>query len=313
MIFDSPAILVIGYNAFDITVPMGDFPVPDSKVEVPFIRLGGGGPGATAAVSLARLGARVKLLTPLTDDSGGLTQRQELVTAGVDISDCPVFKGHECAKAVILVQPETGNRTIFWSRGKLPTVDAGLWKDDWLQGVDLLYVDGHEPHLSIIAARQARRMGVPVVFDAGSVREGSEELVALCTDVISSSVFALQLASCDDPLAALVDLQKRGPRRTAMTFGVEGVLALEESAFVVPAFKIDVADTTGAGDVFHAGYAFALARGGEFGDNLKFGAAVAALKCEHWGGRGGLPLLGDVLDLLENGELHPVSPRLIPQ
>jgi sulfofructose kinase len=309
MIPDTPRILVVGYNAFDIIVPVSGFPVPDTKTEVPFIGLGGGGPGATAAVAMARLGARVRLITPLTDDAGGLVQRQELNAAGVDLSGSPVLTGQECAKAVILVQPESGERTIFWSRGKLPLLDADLWDSHWLDGVDLLYLDGHEPDLSLVAARQARARGLPVVLDAGSVRQGSEELVALCTDVISSSVFALQLAGLDDPLVALEELRRRGPERVAMTFGAEGVLALGDPAFVVPAYKVNTVDTTGAGDVFHAGYAFALALGGEFRHNLEFGAATAALKCAHWGGRGGLPLLNDVLEMLKFGETLPVSPR----
>lgn len=306
---DSPRILVIGYNAFDITVPVDGFPDPDSKTEVPFIKLGGGGPGATAAVAMARLGARVQLITPLTDDAGGLSQRQELVSAGIDLSGSPVFPGHECAKAVILVQPETGQRTIFWSRGALPLLDAKSWNPQWLEGVDLLYLDGHEPELSLVAAQASREKGLPVVLDAGSVRTGSEQLVALCTDVISSSVFAPQLTGLEDPLLALAQLQQRGPKNVAMTFGSEGTLALGDPPFVVPAFKVNVCDTTGAGDVFHAGYAFALACGGDFGYNLKFGTAVAALKCSHWGGRGGLPLLGDVQEMMNSGQFLPISSR----
>lgn len=309
MMPESPRILVIGYNAFDITVPISGFPDPDTKTEVPFVGLWGGGPGATAAVALSKLGAKVQLITPLTNDAGGLVQQYELHAAGVDISGSPVFADQECAKAVILVQPDTGHRTIFWSRGKLPLLDAGLWDDQWLEGVDLLYLDGHEPALSVPAALAAREKGLPVVMDGGSVRTGSEELAALCTDVISSSVFALELSGVDDPLAALRNLRSRGPLRVAMTFGSEGVLGLEDHPFVVPAFQIETVDTTGAGDVFHAGYAYALACGGEFENNLKFGSAVAALKCAHWGGRGGLPQVNDVMEMLQTGELCPVSPR----
>ncbi len=74
MLPDSPRILVVGYNAFDITVPVDGFPDPDTKTEVPFIGLAGGGPGATAAVAMTRLGAEVRLITPLTDDPGVLSK-----------------------------------------------------------------------------------------------------------------------------------------------------------------------------------------------------------------------------------------------
>ncbi len=86
MLANSPKILVIGYNAFDITVPFDQYPKLDSKTEVDFIRLSGGGPGATAAVAMARLGASIDLVTPLTDDVGGMIQKEELLQAGVDIS-----------------------------------------------------------------------------------------------------------------------------------------------------------------------------------------------------------------------------------
>lgn len=312
MIPSLPKILVIGYNAFDVTVPLVSLPETDSKTEVPFVRLAGGGPGATAALALARLGADVHLITPLTDDPGGLVQRSELESAGVDLTGSPVLKGQECAKAVILVQPQSGERTILWSRGELPHLAERLWDERWLDGVDLLYVDGHEPALSLVGASRAALRGIPVVYDAGSVREGSAELAARCTDVISSSVFAPALAQVDDPLAALELLRERGPRRVALTLGPEGVLALGERPFAVPAFQVPVTDTTGAGDVFHAGYALSRARGdNDFFTDLEFGAAAAALKCSHWGARGGLPTLSDVLRLLEQGVRRPLSPRLL--
>jgi len=70
-------ILVVGYNAFDVTVPVGGMPDVDSKCEVADILYGGGGPGATAAVCLARLGARVKLVTVFGDDEGAAVQHRD--------------------------------------------------------------------------------------------------------------------------------------------------------------------------------------------------------------------------------------------
>ena len=116
----TPRILVVGYNAFDVTVAVPALPPADTKLEVPPIRLGGGGPGATAAVALARLGCVVRLLTPLTDDEPGRLQRRELLAAGVDLSACPVRADAASPMAVILVHPPQGQRTILWSRGAVP-------------------------------------------------------------------------------------------------------------------------------------------------------------------------------------------------
>jgi ribokinase len=305
---DPPRILVVGYNAFDVIVPVRSWPEPDRKAEASPLTLGGGGPGATAAVALARLGAVVTLVTPLTDDLPGRLQREELLAAGVDISHCPTIKGRESPKAVILVDVEKAQRTIFWSRGEVPLLEPESIPHQLLAGVDLLLIDGHEPEASRRLAEMAGERELPVVMDAGSVREGSRGLVALCTDVVSSREFAPNLTGCENPAEALRVLRDMGPRWVAMTCGEHGVLGLiEDRPVAVPAFAVPVLDTTGAGDAFHAGYALARARGLDFLDCLEWGSAVAGLKCRDWGGRRGLPRLPEVRELLAAGTRRPLT------
>jgi len=301
-------ILVVGYNAFDVIVPVQDFPSPDDKAEVSRVITGGGGPGATASLGLARLGAAVKLLTPLTDDLPGRIQRRELLAGGVDLSLSPTVVGRESPKAVILVDEAKSQRTIFWSRGDVPHLETRHAVPKILDEVDLLYTDGHEAEVSIQLARAAKERGLPVVMDAGSVRARSGELVACCTDVVSSRDFAPSLTGHSAPMDALRALRDMGPARVAMTFGSQGVLGLENDLpLPVPSFAVPVKDTTGAGDAFHAGYAFALARGLEFQACLDWGSAVAGLKCRDWGGRRGLPHLPEVLRLLETGQRNSLD------
>jgi len=304
-------ILVIGYNAFDVTVPVQGLPPVDSKCAVTEILHGGGGPGATAAVCLAKLGARVRLITMMGDDEGAAVQRGELEAAGVDLSLVQTAPGHRSPQAVILADPAAETRTIFWSRGTLPPLDPSTMQDDWLHGCDLLYCDGHDPLAATRLAEAAQRLDMPVVMDAGSVRQGSAALVAACSDVLSSRGFAPDLTGCPAPADALVALRDLGPRRVAMTFGAAGVLALSEdgdSIIHVPAFEVPVVDTTGAGDVFHAGYALARARGESWSRSLELGAAVAALKCRDWGGRRGLPTLGEAEHLRDHGRKRSDRP-----
>ena len=302
-------ILVVGYNAFDVVVPVAGLPQPDSKQQVAGIHIGGGGPGATAAVTLARLGARVRLVTVLTDDLPGRLQRQELQAAQVDLRWAVTEPNHVSAKAVILADPQREERTIFWSRGDLPHLAPESVDEQWLDETDLLYCDGHEAAAATRLAIAARQRGLPVVLDAGSVREGMRTLVRHCTDVISSSVFAPELTGCLQPAAALRALRDLGPVRVAMTFGQAGSLALMNDQVVhVPAFAVAVKDTTGAGDAFHAGYAWARAAGRGWLESLTFGSAVAALKCRDWGGRRGLPVLAEVESLLRDGRRRTERP-----
>lgn len=308
-----PRFLVLGYNAWDVSLPATEMPAPDRKYEVPEIRSGGGGPGATAAVALSRLGGRVSLVTVMGDDPPSRWQRRELTAAGVDLTASVVVPGAASPRAVIMVSGDTGERCIFWSRGSLPHLPAGQVQTSWLDGRDLFYTDGHDTAAATILAREAGRRDIPVVMDAGTVREGSAGLVAAATDVISSEVFAPDLTGMRDPTAALRALRERGPRKVGMTFGAGGVLALDDDGLVhVPAFAVPVIDTTGAGDAFHAGYAFARATGRTFVDCLHFGSAVAALKCTAWGGREGLPELKAVEDLLRHGTRLPLPDHLRP-
>lgn len=301
-------ILVVGYNAYDTVVPFVGLPTLDAKHEVRAFIEGGGGPGATAAVALRRLGADVRLMTPLADDRAGRLQRRELEAAGVDLNACPVVRGGTSPRAVILADGNSGARTVFWTRGDLPRLDEKLADPRLLDGVDLLYTDGHEPAVSCRLAEVARDRGIPVVMDAGSVRDGSRELVALGTDVISSRHFAPDLTSRDDPREALRCLLEMGPSRVGLTAGPDGVLGLDERGFqLVPAFDVPVRDTTGAGDAFHAGYAWALVCGEDFMGCLQFGAATAALSLRAWGGRLGLPSTDEVARLIASGSRRPLG------
>lgn len=308
---DDLTILVVGYNALDVIVPVGDWPERDAKAAVADIIIGGGGPGATAAVALARLGAAVQLATVFGDDEGAAVQRRELVAAGVGLDRSQVAAGRSSARAVILVEREREARTIFWTRGDLPHLDPDAVDDSWLDGCSLLYCDGHEPAASLALAAVARARGVPVIYDAGSVRDRSGDLAAACTDVISSRRFAGDLTGQRAPADALRALRDLGPARVAMTFGHAGVLALQEGGgglLHVPAFAVPVVDTTGAGDAFHAGYAFARGRGESWPAALEFGAAVAALKCGDWGGRRGLPTAAAADRLRRHGARRPEQP-----
>ncbi|MHB8080504.1 MAG: carbohydrate kinase family protein [Candidatus Krumholzibacteriia bacterium] len=303
-----PSLLVVGYNAWDILAPL-PAPIPrDAKLETPGLTMGGGGPAATAAVALARLGARVRLVTPLADDLAGRLQRQELATAGVDLTLSPRRRGAASPLAVSLIDAD-GSRAILWRRGELAPLTAAEVDAAWLDGIDVLLCDSHEPAAAAALARAARDRGVPVVLDGGSVRPGLPELVGLCDDVIASAAFAPALTGEPDPGDALRALARRGPARVAVTCGPAGCLWLADGAVGHrPAFAVPVVDTTGAGDAFHAGYAFARGLGHDFDTCLAWGAAVAALACRGVGGRAGLPTRTEVEALLRDGRPRPERP-----
>ncbi|MBU0741592.1 hypothetical protein KKG45_00415 [bacterium] len=306
-------VIVVGYSAWDLIFPLAETPPPDSKTEVSPMVTCGGGPAANAAIALSKLGARVRLVSVMSDDAFGRAHLTELETAGVDVSLIRTAAHSRSPLAVIRVDPRSGERRIYWERGDLPRYDPAGVDASWLAGADLLLCDSHEAPAAAVLAFAARRRGLPVVLDAGSVKAGVPELVAHCTDVIGATGFACALNGIADQREALRRLRGQGPLRVGTTFGRAGVLGLDGDGFrYVPAFVTQVVDTTGAGDAFHAGYAWSLAAGGGFAASLRCGAAVAALQCRAYGGRAGLPCATEVETLLAHGSYRDDAPPILP-
>ncbi len=304
-------IVVVGYSAWDLIFPLAQTPPPDTKTEVSPMVTCGGGPAANAAAALAALGASVRLVTVLSDDVFGRAQLSDLERAGVDVSAVRVEPGTRTPLAVIRVDPRNGERRIYWERGDLPRLAPDTVDETWLAEADLLLCDAHEAPAAARLAAAARAEGLPVVMDAGSLRPGVPELLPHCTDVIGAADFATDLAGVAHRPESLRRLRALGPLRVGTTLGRAGVLGLDEDGLRhVPAFAVEAVDTTGAGDAFHAGYAWTLADGGDFAACLRGGAAVAALQCRAYGGRQGLPGVAEVEALLARGAVRDDAPPL---
>ena len=98
------------------------------------------------------------------------------------------------------------------------------------------------------------------------------------------------LGGYNDPLAALPAIRaKYGAHTVCATMGEQGALAWDgERFFYAPAFKVPVVDTTGAGDLFHAGFAYGLLHNWDLQHTIEFGCAAAGLNCKAHGARGGI-------------------------
>jgi sugar/nucleoside kinase (ribokinase family) len=117
--------------------------------------------------------------------------------------------------------------------------------------------------------------------------------------VITSSRFPVLFTGISDREKALIEIQRQIPGFLCATLGHEGTVALVKGEFLyVRGFEVNVVDTTGAGDVFHAGFIYGLLQNWEVVEILRFANAVAALKCRDLGGRKGIPTLKEALDFL---------------
>ncbi len=285
----------LGQCSLDYVGIFDAYPSPDTKHEFHDMIIQGGGPVATALVALSRWGLRCYFSGVIGDDSFGRSVRSSLLEDGVDTGGLLVRKGESSQFAFIVAEPSTGRRTILWQRptGKPPGPEEIDSKK--LTRSKILHIDGLFIEAALHAATIARRAGLRVVVDAGTLREGMLELAALADAFIASETFARALVGDDNPVEACRKLSALGPSLTGITLGPRGYVALYEGRVIQgPARQVEVLDTTGCGDVFHAGITYGLVRGWDPGKSLDLANWAAAAVSTRLGGRTGIPALSEL-------------------
>jgi ribokinase len=280
----------LGQCSLDYLVEVDAYPPADAKCEFREMLVQGGGPVATALVALSRWGVSTTFSGVIGDDDFGIRIRESLEIEGVDLSGLVVRGGATSQFAFIAAEPGRGTRTVFWRR---PTgeplapreIDVGR-----LRRATLLYTDGLMIGAALEAARLAARSGVRVFVDAGTLRPGMLELARYSDTFLASERFARQLVGHEDPLLACRELTALGPRLVGVTLGERGYVAYENGeAIKRAAHRVEAIDTTGCGDVFHAGVALGLIKGWETRRGLDFAAWAASRVAMRLGGRSGIP------------------------
>jgi len=294
----------LGQACVDYLGRVPSYPREDGKMELLDLRSQCGGPASTALVTLSRLGMKTSFLGSISDDPIGVEILKGLREDRVDHSFLRITPGHTSQFAFIAVSRESGHRTIIWHRGSVPPLKKEEVDLSPFSEARVLHLDGLMIEASVEAAQQAKAKGLKVVLDAGTLREGSLELVALVDLLIASARFAVPLVGEHSPAEkALEALSAYGPREIVITLGAEGSVGWNRSELITQsAFPVDVVDTTGAGDVYHGGYIYGLLRGWDMRACMRFASAVSALKCRAVGARAGIPTLHEVTRFLE---AHP--------
>ncbi len=294
------AVVGIGQCAWDLLAVVDRFPRSDTKKEVLVWEEQGGGPVATALAALARLGVSCWFHGVTGDDREGAAIRQSLREEGVDVTGLVERSNASSQTAFIAIDKSAGTRTIFWKRPSGYPLQAEEIPTNFLSNAEFLILDGLMKDVSVFAARQARKEGIPVMLDAGRVREGMLELARMSDYVVGAEEFARELGWNDDPGSFSQEVRKLGFGITTITLGGRGSVTFAGNEIIsCPAFPVEIVDTTGAGDVFHGGYLYGLLQKWPLKDTIRFASAVAAMKCRRLGGRAGIPRLSEVQQFLQ--------------
>lgn len=250
-------------------------------------------------MALARLGVACRFAGVVGDDDAGRRIRQTLDAEGVDGAFLATRPGGESQRAFIMVEQGSGRRTIVWRRPVGEPLRPDEVPEDFLAGSSLLLLDGLMADASLHAARLARSRGIPVMVDAGRMRPGMLELARQCDYVVAAEQFFLDRGWDRTPGHFKALAAGLGAPVVTVTLGAGGSLTWEGGEpFLVPAFKVEAVDTTGAGDVFHGGYGYGILQGWGVRETVIFASALAALKCRRVGAQRGTPRLTAVAEFL---------------
>lgn len=294
----------IGLNATDTLILLPKFPAYAGKVPFAQEMLSPGGQVASAMVACSQMGLRTKYIGTVGDDERGRVQMESLLGSGINLDHVQVRKNCPNQTAYILIDQTTGERTVLWSRPDCLRLEPREISPEMIVNARLLHIDGHDTSAVAKAASIARAAGIPVTVDVDTIYHGFDGVLPNVDYLIASSEFPVQWTNERDPFKALELMQNEyGMRVAAMTLGAHGAMARFEGRFYYsPAFVVNCVDTTGAGDVFHGAFCYAVLQQMPIADALDLANAMAALNCTAIGARGGIRTLADARALMGRAE-----------
>jgi ribokinase len=301
-----PRILVVGSANVDFAVAAPRLPTPGETVSGGLLLVTQGGKGANQAVAARRLGADVRLIACIGDDDAGRGVREALRREGIETAGLVTAAGAATGTALIVVDREGRNQIAVASgaNGCLSVDHVRACDHDvgWAEVV-VCQLEIPLPTVAWVLAR-ARRAGATTVLNPAPVPDAAVEVLSLVDYLTPNEGEAARLsgvAVIDDETAAEAGerLRGRGAGTVIVTRGGEGGLACGATGRLpYPARRVEVVDTTAAGDAFNGALAVALAERRALAEALRFAAAAAALACTRRGAQPSLPTRAAVEELL---------------
>jgi sulfofructose kinase len=293
----TPEVVGVGANSVDFVYRLPDSPRADSptaKLRITSHAVSCGGQMATALAGCAALGLRPAYVGAIGTDDNGSRIRRELAGRGIDLSHVVTREGAN-QFAVITVDDRTGERIVLWDRDERLMLQPAEVPAALIASARIVHVDDVDEDAAILAASLARRAGVPATSDLDRVTSRTAELVA----AVSIPIFAEHVVPAITGEAGyesgLRKLRQSHHGMLCITLGPRGSMMLVgDRLYVEPGFAVQAVDTTGAGDVFRAGFIYAFLAGREPSAILRFANAAAAISCTRAGALASVPALADV-------------------
>jgi sulfofructose kinase len=296
--FPKVDVVGVGLNATDTLIAVTEFPSPGSKVEYRDRAVMPGGQVATTCVACQTWGLRTRYVGKFGDDEAAFVHAKAFSIAGVETQIITVNDAPSLHNVIMIDQG--GDRTVLCQRNEQMVLLPEDLKREWIVNARVLHVDGRDTAAATQAAAWAREAGVPVTADLDDPYPGIDELLEHIDYLLVNNDFAHKLMNEPNLERCLRRMQVLfGCRVTAATLGEHGVLAWDGKKVIhSPAYHVPVVDTTGAGDIFRAGFIYGLLQEWPLDRQLDFSCGAAALNCMASGARGGIKTVAAVEELM---------------
>ena len=251
--------MCIGHAVQDFVFSLPDLPSGGRKFRAESFASVGGGPAATAAVAIARLGGAASLAARVGDDPVADAIVGELEGYGVDCTRVKRFAGRASSLSAVMVDARGERMIVNYRDADMPA--GAEWIGD-AAGFDAVLADTRWPAGAAAGFALARAASVPAVLDADDPVPDDQAMLSRATHLAFSADGLQGLTGENDPARGLKSVHERYGAWTCVTDGARGVMTCDSSGVTAAgAFAVDVVDTLGAGDVWHGAFALRLAEG----------------------------------------------------
>lgn len=302
-------VMGLGVSTIDILNIVDHFPSEEEVQRAVETAIDGGGPVATAIVTLARFGAKVMMIDSIGDDWRSKLIIDEFKKENVLTDYITINKGCTSSTATILVRKNDGARTIIYSPGNTPEVLGNEITSELISRAKYVHVNGRHFNACLHVCKIAKECKTKISFDGGSHRFTNElkPIIPLTDVCILAKDFAFNYSNKTNINDSAEEILKSGPEIVVITDGLNGsrlftkeIKGYHQKAFVMP----DTIDTTGCGDSFHGAFLFGLCKGYDLFECMNIASAVAAINSTKLGGRAGLPTVDELHKFINENNME---------
>ena len=290
------------YPVVDLLLNIDKLPTTDRSTSADAKSWQCGGKVSTALAAAGRLGAKTGIIGIVGADNLGRFCEADFRRHNVDTTHLILEPGKTTTFSVALSERSTKGRSFIGVGGSCRRLQKQDLDREYIQNAKYLHLSQITP-TTLQATRWAREAGVTVVFDGDEFDATAADNLELIDVMIASEFFFRGMFPNTSPQEGCERLQQAGPKLAVITLGAQGCVGVDEIGFFEQQayLQADVIDTTGAGDVFHGAFIYAMLQGMSAKESARFSCAVSSIKCSRLGGRAGIPSRAVVEHFLAEG------------